>query len=93
MDGVKYKTQEIQLNAGDQLFLYTDGVTEAADIVQLLYGERRLREHLDTVSGQHPQEICTSLKASIADFVGHAAQADDITMLALRINALHNEEA
>ncbi len=93
MEGVRYKAQEMQLCAGDQLFLYTDGVTEAADIVQLLYGERRLREHLDTVSGKHPKEICASVKASIDDFVGHAAQADDITMLALRINTLHGDEA
>ncbi len=88
LDSTVYKTREIQLNPGDEIFLYTDGVTEAADTEHRLYGERRLKERMQTVSGMHPEEICKMIKQDVDDFAGDAPQADDITMLCLRVNAL-----
>ncbi len=79
-----YLQQEIQLAPGDELFLYTDGVTEAVNNKEELFGEARL---LDTVnrSPALPVKVLTqAVKREIESFAEDAQQADDITMLALR---------
>lgn len=87
MEGVNYKLCELQLNPGDTLFLYTDGVTEATDVDQNLYGEQRLLDHLNTLPQTYSAEqICRSVKADVDAFVGDAPQFDDITMLCLRFH-------
>ena len=91
MDISKYRAQEIQLNPGDQVFLYTDGVTEAMDVENRLYGEGRLERCMEMLSGKHPKDVCAAVKRSVQEFAGKAAQADDITMLSLRVNALNDK--
>lgn len=81
MEGMRYKTGEITLQSGDRLFLYTDGVTEATNINNILYGETRLRSFMNQNSTKEPGDLLQSLKNNIDEFVGEAPQFDDITML------------
>ncbi len=83
MDGVKYKPQELQLEPGDILYLYTDGVTEATDANTELYGEDRLLKALNSKEFENMEDLCHHVKADVDAFVGEAPQFDDITMVAL----------
>lgn len=85
MDTTKYKKHEIQLEKGDEIFVYTDGVTEAADQDNRLYGEDRLKRVLSSSHGD-AQELCDIVRADIKEFVQGAEQSDDITMLCVEIN-------
>ncbi|MDO4188232.1 MAG: SpoIIE family protein phosphatase [Lachnospiraceae bacterium] len=82
MDGISYRKHEIQLNKGDIIYLYTDGVTEATNINNELYGEDRLLDILNKNTDRNVQEICDLVKSDVDLFVGDAPQFDDITMVA-----------
>lgn len=86
MEGVRYRTSELQLNPGDMLYLYTDGVTEATDAEEQLYGEQQLLSLLNQIQNADVKSICDAVKADVDAFVGEAEQFDDITMLCLRYN-------
>lgn len=86
MEGMKYRRNEFFLSPGDEIYLYTDGVTEATDSENRLYGEERLVRFLNTLHGLSGEEICHAVKDDVADFVGDAPQFDDITMLYLKYN-------
>ena len=83
MEGIKYKSGEIQLEPGDKLFQYTDGVTEATDKNNQLFGMSRLEQTLGKLADKTPVEILQGIKEDIDEFVGEAPQFDDITMLCL----------
>jgi serine phosphatase RsbU (regulator of sigma subunit)/anti-sigma regulatory factor (Ser/Thr protein kinase) len=83
MEGVCYRAGEITLNPGDRLFLYTDGVTEATNTDNKLYGEERLLSFMNQNASTEATELLPTLKADIDEFVGEAPQFDDITMLML----------
>lgn len=85
MEGMRYRTGEIDFQAGDMLYLYTDGVTEATDSKEALYGEDRLKRVLDKNKEAAPAELIEKVKADVDHFAGEAPQFDDITMLALKI--------
>lgn len=84
----RYSQNSLQLAKGDVLFLYTDGVTEAMNEQDELYGERRLQEVLNKVKDKSMEEICQAVREDVALFVGRAPQSDDITMLAFRYEGL-----
>lgn len=85
MDGVNYQLQEIKLEKGDILFLYTDGVVEANNKDQELYGEDRLVKCLESVSSDVAMEIlCGEVIGDVGRFVGENEQFDDITVLAFK---------
>ncbi len=86
MEGMKYRRNEFFLSPGDEIYLYTDGVTEATDSENRLYGEEKLVKFLNTLHGLSGEEICHAVKADVAGFVGDAPQFDDITMLYLKYN-------
>ncbi len=90
MEGLKYKAGEVQLEPGDKLFQYTDGVTEATDKDNNLYGMERLEKILGTLKDKTPQEILKGVKEDIDKFVGAAPQFDDITMLCLEYKEQEN---
>ena len=71
------------MQPGDRVFLYTDGVTEATNLVEELYGEKRLKDFLNQRKGDSAEEVLHKLKEDIDEFVGEAPQFDDITMLML----------
>lgn len=89
MDGIRYRKNEFQLFPGDMLYLYTDGVTEATDLHNELYGEDRLLDVLNHHTGSDVESLCTAVKADVDAFVGKSPQFDDITMLCL---AYHGKE-
>ena len=81
MEGVRYRVGEITLNEGDRLFLYTDGVPEATNADNKLYGEDRLLSFMNRNASMKATELLPALKTDIDEFVGEAPQFDDITML------------
>lgn len=85
MEGMRYQCGEIDFGDQDMLYLYTDGVTEATDRHEELYGEMRLQAVLNQQPRQSVKAILESVKADISGFVGDAPQSDDITMLGLKI--------
>ena len=86
MEGLRFRESEFTLNNGDCLYVYTDGVAEATNIRDELYGTDRMLEVLDETEGMSSQEVLSHMKQSVDDFTGEAPQFDDITMLALRYN-------
>ena len=71
------------LKPGDKLFQYTDGVTEATNADQMLYGMERLTHILNQNKDNSPSEILSAVREDVDTFVGEAPQFDDITMLCL----------
>jgi len=86
MEDMKYKQHEITLDAGDELFLYTDGVTEAVNKKNELFSDPKLLEVANIYAGQPLKEFTVSVKLEIDKFADGAEQADDITMCVLRIS-------
>ena len=86
MDGIKYKEYEVQLQPGDVIFEYTDGVTEAANSKMELFGTDRMLDALNEKSDASPEELLLHVVYGIDRFVQEAPQFDDITMLCLRYN-------
>lgn len=84
MEDIRYKEQVIKLNVGDRIFQYTDGVTEATDKDNQLYGMERLKRVLNQKCKEaDPEQTLKLVKDDIDAFVGKADQFDDITMLCL----------
>ena len=84
LDGMRYKEYEMRFKPDDLLFLYTDGVTEATDRKNELFGDTRLLEALNRYEDRDPRDVLENLKKELDLFVGDAPQFDDITMLCLR---------
>ena len=82
-DGIPYKAFECTCAIGDELLLYTDGVIEAMDVDDALYGLDRLKALLDDNLDLHPRELIELVRRDVTRFSEGAEQADDITMLAL----------
>ena len=85
MEKSRYKEYEIEFQHGDSLFVYTDGVPEATNSMNELFGVQRMLESLNKKQDALPDELLPSIKADIDEFVGHAPQFDDITMLGIYI--------
>lgn len=83
MEGMKYRAGSMRLEPGDKIFQYTDGVTEATNVNNELYGMERLGAILNKVKNGTPHDILPAVKKDIDEFVGEAPQFDDITMLCL----------
>jgi hypothetical protein len=81
MECVRYRAGELTLCPGDRLFLYTDGVTEATNENNKLYGEDRLLSFMNDNLAMDSTEFLPTLKKNIDKFVGEEPQFDDITML------------
>ena len=92
MEGVRYRAGELTLSGGDRLFLYTDGVPEATNSDNKLYGEDRLIEFMNLNSTVDAKALLPALKANIDEFVGDAPQFDDITMLMFDYNSKEGGE-
>ncbi len=74
-----------QLQAGDVILLYTDGITEAKNPQDDLFGEQRLLEHLQRCGGLSPEQVVERILAAVREFRAGAEPSDDLTMLALRL--------
>ena len=85
MEGFEYKANTIEVQTGDKLFLYTDGITEAQNSEQDLFSDARLLDLINTpeVADADVQTQLKLVKQAVDEFVGDAEKSDDITMLAL----------
>ncbi len=84
IDDFKYSEETLQLEHGDTLLLYTDGVTEAINSGDEEFGEQRLQAVLARLTSNSSQDIIERIKACVSDFAGEAEQSDDITLLAIK---------
>lgn len=80
----EYATHTLSLTAGDVVFLYTDGVTEALDREEQFFGEGRVESFLSKHTNSDSREIVDSVFEQVKSFTGGAPQSDDITVLALQ---------
>ena len=91
-DDPAFVDEELQLEPGDILFQYTDGVPESTDIHEELFGDDRLLAAMQAAPEQEPRKVLEYLPGVLKEFVGEAPQFDDITMLAIRYNGPENRE-
>ena len=82
MEDLQFLLDRFNLAPGDKLFLYTDGVPEATNAENELYGMDRLKAVLEKNCKASPKEILVAVRADVDAFVGDAPQFDDLTMLA-----------
>jgi sigma-B regulation protein RsbU (phosphoserine phosphatase) len=85
IDEVKLTRSELELEPGDLIALYTDGVTEAFNEQDEPFGEERFMEFLKKYHNQDPDTIIPALLEEIRTFCGHAPQSDDITLIIMRV--------
>ena len=86
MGGIQYNEHEINLNAGDMIFLYTDGVTEANDNFNGFYGKNRLKEIINKNKDKKLKDIINEITEDIDKFCNNDEQYDDTTMLIIKYN-------
>ncbi len=84
MEDICFSDHEFQLYPGDSLYVYTDGVTEASNAQNELFGTQRLLDALNEARGAAADEVLKNVSRRIDDFVDGAPQFDDITMLCLK---------
>ena len=88
-DGVEYRPQSLTLGRGDGLLLYTDGVTEATNRADELYGEDRLLQTMRGLLGaRDAASLIDGIRKSVGAFADGAEQADDITLLGFKLKEL-----
>ncbi len=85
MPTTKYKNTGITLKKGDSIFVYTDGVAEATNASNELFGTDRTVEALNAVpEGASQKDILVGVRTAVDAFVKEAPQFDDLTMLGLK---------
>ena len=92
MEGIKFREHSFQMNPGDSLFVYTDGVPEATNANNELFGAERMLDALNKNPDASPEELLHTLRKEIDTFVGDAPQFDDITMLSFCYKGSSNEK-
>ena len=86
--GHGYVDGEVQLNPGDTLFLYTDGISEAQNARSEEFGEQRLDKKLTSLKQATARDVVNEVVDAVHLFVEDTPQSDDITCIALRFNAM-----
>ena len=81
MPGIPFRQHEFELKPGDVFFVYTDGVAEATDAKNELFGPERMINVLNRDPDANAKKLVENMAAGIEDFVEDAPQFDDITML------------
>ena len=84
MEGARYREYTIDLEPGAKIFVYTDGVAEATNSNEELFGTDRMIEALRNGENGTPRDVLKAVKAGVDEFVGKAPQFDDLTMLCLQ---------
>ncbi len=86
LEGIPYKEHSFELHPGDSLFVYTDGVAEATNAQNELFGTDRMLQALNRNPDAMPEEVLSNVMDGINTFVAGAEQFDDITMLCMKYN-------
>ena len=84
MEGVPYREYELQIEPGSTIFLYTDGIPEATNANNKMFGMERLLMALNKAKDKRPEEVLIQVRKDVDKFVGGAEQFDDLTMLCLK---------
>ncbi len=84
MEGIPYKDDEFDIEDGDMIFVYTDGVPEAQNSADELFNTDRMLEALNRHRKDEPEELLDHIHEDVNEFVGDAPQFDDLTMLAMK---------
>ncbi|MBQ6442057.1 MAG: SpoIIE family protein phosphatase [Lachnospiraceae bacterium] len=92
MKGVRYRDYTVSLPPGGRLFLYTDGVPEATDLQETLFGTDRMLEALNNGTAENPADTIEGVHEAVDRFVGQAEQFDDTTMLSLWYRGVTDQE-
>ena len=90
MENKKYRQYELHMEPGSKLFLYTDGVPEATNAQNELFGTDRLVQALRAAEDEKPKEILSKVRTTVDEFVKDAPQFDDLTMLCVEFKGLSN---
>ena len=85
MDSIKYEEHTVKLEKGDKLFVYSDGVTEAVNAKEELFGDERLLNAVISARGLSAPETLEKIRSAIDTFAGNTEQFDDITMLSFEL--------
>ena len=91
LEGLEFEEHEFTLHPGDRIFVYTDGVPEATNSADELYGDDRMLDALNFGLDVPPKVLLADVKSSIDEFVAGAEQFDDITMLCFDFNGKQDE--
>lgn len=83
LENKQFKQHSFTLDPGDYMFVYTDGVSEAMNEEEQLFGTDRLLEALNETPGASPEELLQTVRKRVDSFAGKAEQFDDITMMCL----------
>ena len=92
-DGLPYELHSMRLEPGDTIFTYTDGVTEAMNVDDELYGDERLEAVLGPCAEMDPRSIDEAVHLDVESYTKGAEQSDDITMLTLRFVAPEGQKS
>ena len=84
MEDMEFEEREFYLKPGDSLYVYTDGVAEATNAENELYGNDRMVDALNQTPDAKPKKILANVDTDVQKFVGEAPQFDDLTMLCLK---------
>ena len=92
MEDITFKEHGFELHPGDRIFVYTDGVPEATNAKNELFGTERMLEALNRDPDAAPEEQLKAVRESVDEFVGEAPQFDDMTMLGFCYNGPTGQE-
>ena len=84
MEGIRYKEYEMHLEPGAKLFVYTDGLSEAQNSEEELFGRDRIVQALNSAMDEPPEGLLRAVDEAVGEFVGDAEQFDDLTMLCVK---------
>jgi sigma-B regulation protein RsbU (phosphoserine phosphatase) len=86
-EAARYTNNRLPFTKDDILYLYTDGVTEADNVKEELYGEERLKNCMESNYKLPPEDLLRKIREDIDSFADEAEQFDDITMVVLKMHA------
>ena len=92
MEGLRYTSYSMRLAPGSKVFLYTDGLPEATDADNCMFGTDRILQVLNEDPDQDPEQILRTVTNAVNDFVKDAEQFDDLTMLCLHYRGQQHQE-
>ena len=92
LTGMKYNNYELQIEPGDALFIYSDGVPEAMNEADELFNTDRMLQALNDAKKDNPRRIIEQVENALDNYVGGAEQFDDITMLCLTYRGVVNAQ-
>jgi sigma-B regulation protein RsbU (phosphoserine phosphatase) len=92
MEDSKYKQYELQLKPGDKVFVYTDGVPEATNSEDEMFGTQRMLAAVNEKLDADPQTILENVSRAVSAFVGSAPQFDDLTMMCVEYRGMKGKK-